>query len=203
MFYHPKMLSGINDGIAVAKEQAAQSSRSTPQTEKGRASAIHRTLIPFDGSESAHRAIAYIIRAARRGSMSEIHLINVQPSMFPGDFAWDDVMEDERQARLAAGESAIEHARKLLNENNVACKTAVRFGRTAKTIVQYAREKDVDAIVMGTRSSGLIDRLFRRSVAARVARMTDLPVMILNPGRTSRGRSAEKSYGSFTPILAP
>ena len=202
MFYHPKMMSGINDGIAVRKDPAKESHLPL-QTETSRPSAVHRTLIPVDGSESANRAIAYIIRAARRGAASEIHLINVQPQMFPGDFAWDDVVEDKVHARLADGESSLEHARKLLNENNVACETAVRFGRTAKTIVQYAREHDVDAIAMSTRRSGLIDRLLRRSVAAQVARMADIPVMILNPDKASRIRSAEKSYDWFAPILAP
>ena len=67
---------------------------------------------------------------------------------------------------------------------------------------QEYREKDIDAIVMGTRSSGPIDRLLRRSVAAQVARTADVPVMILNPDK-SRIRSAEKPFDRFTPILAP
>lgn len=202
MFYHPKMISGIHDGMEVTKDQARHSQLAM-HTDERRPAAVHRTLIPVDGSESANRAIAYIIRAARRGATSEIHLINVQPPMFPGDFAWDEVVEDERQARLGAGQSAIENARKLLDENAVASKAVVRFGRTAKTIVQYARENDVDAIVMGTRRNGLFDPLLRRSVAAQVARTADIPVMILNPDKASRIRPAEKPYDWFAPILAP
>ena len=201
MFYHPKMISGINDGIAVAKDQATHLHLPL-QNLKSRPSAVHKTLIPVDGTKDADRAIAYVIRAARRGATSEIHLINVQPAVFPGDFAWDDIVEDERQAQLAAGEDVLDRARKRLSESNVTCKTAVRFGRPAKAIVQYAREKDIDAIVMGTRSSGPIDRLLRRSVAAQVARTADVPVMILNPDK-SRIRSAEKPFDRFTPILAP
>jgi len=202
MFYHPKMISGINDGVAVRIDPARESHLPL-QTDTSTPSAVHRTLIPVDGSESANRAIAYIIRVARRGATSKIHLINVQRPMFRGDFAWDEVVEDERQARLSAGESALEDARKLLNDNDVASKAVIRFGRTAKTIVQYARENDVDAIVMSTRKSGLIDRLLRRSVAAQVARIADIPVMILNPDKASRIRSAGKSHDWFAPILAP
>ena len=110
-----------------------------------------------------------------------------------GDFAWNDVVEAEKRARLAAGETVLARARKLLHANKIPCKMAIRFGRTAKTIVQYASEKGIDAIVMGMRSRGLVARILRPSVAAQVARMANIPVMILNsgtPSRVSLGRNS-------------
>ena len=81
MFYHPKMISGFNDGIASAEEHTNQVSNGpVQQTVQSRPPAVHRTLIPVDESESSSRAIEYVIRSARFGSMSEVHLINVQPN---------------------------------------------------------------------------------------------------------------------------
>lgn len=186
MFYHPKMISGFNDGIAPSEEHTKQVSNRPVQAVQSRPPAIHRTLIPVDESESATGAIEYVIRSARFGSMSEVYLINVQPQTMQGDFAWNDVVEAERRTRFAAGEMALERARKLLQHNKIACKMAIRFGRPAKTIVQYASEKGIDAIIMGMRSRSLLVRLLRPSVAAQVARMADIPVMILNSGTPSR-----------------
>jgi nucleotide-binding universal stress UspA family protein len=201
MFYHPKMISGFNDAIASPEEHTDQVSSRPAQTVQSRPPAVHRTLIPVEESESASRAIEYVIRSARFGSMSEVHLINVQPEIMQGDFAWNDVVEAEKRTRLAAGKTAIERARKLLDDNKIACKMAIRFGRTAKTIVQYASEEGIDAIVMGMRSRGPVARLLRRSVAAQVARMADVPVMILNSGTPSRGSLGGNSLDGLRPVL--
>ena len=201
MFYHPKMISGFNDGIAPSEEHTKQVSNRPVQTVQSRPPAIHRTLIPVDESESATGAIEYVIRSARFGSMSEVYLINVQPQTMQGDFAWNDVVEAERRTRFAAGEMALERARKLLQHNKIACKMAIRFGRPAKTIVQYASEKGIDAIIMGMHSRSLLARLLRPSVAAQVARMADIPVMILNSGTQSRVSLGGNSLDSLRPAL--
>ena len=180
MFYHPEIISRmlINDGIAPAEEQANQLCTLPVQTNGS--VAAHRTLIPVDESQGASNALKYVIRAAQKGSTSEIHLINVQPLILVGEFALDEIVQIEKRARLAVGEQVIKRARRLLDKNGIACKKAtVRFGRPAMTIVQYAREQCIDAIVMGMRSRSLISRLLRRSVAADVTRMADVPVTIL------------------------
>ena len=201
MFYHPKMISGLNDGIASSAEGTNQLSSPPVQDMRTRPPAVHRTLIPVDESDSASRAIEYVIRSARFASMSEVHLINVQPQITQGDFAWNDVVEAEKRTRLAAGELILERARKLLQGNKIACKMAIRFGRTAKTIVQYASEKGIDAIVMGMRSRGPVARLLRPSVAAQVARTADIPVMILNFGTPSRVSLGGTSLDGLRPVL--
>ena len=202
MFYHPKMISGFNEGIERSAEHTNQVWSPPAQDVPSRPPAVHRTLIPVDESESASRAIEYVIRSARFGSMSEVHLINVQPEVTQDDFAWNDVVEAEKRTRLAAGELALERARKLLQDNKIACKMAIRFGRTAKTIVQYASEKGIDAIVMGMRSRSPVARLLRPSVAAQVARLADIPVMILNSGTSSRVSLGRNSLDGLRPALA-
>jgi nucleotide-binding universal stress UspA family protein len=180
MFYDPKVISGvrINDGIAPVEEQASHS-RTLVRSGGIGSDAAHRTLIPVDESKDASNAIEYVIRAVQNGSTSEIHLINVQPLVMQGDFVLNEIVQIEKRAQLAVGEQVIERARRLLGKNGIACEAAVRFGRPATTIVQYAREQCIDAIVMGMRSRSLVSRLLRRSVAADVARMADVPVIIL------------------------
>jgi nucleotide-binding universal stress UspA family protein len=201
MFYHPKMISGmrINDGIAPAEEQASQSRILVISGGIG-SDAAHRTLIPVDESKDASNAIKYVIRAAQNGSTSEIHLINVQPLVMLGDFVLNEIVQVEKRAQLAVGEQVIERARRLLGKNGIACKAAVRFGRPAITIVQYAREQCIDAIVMGMRSRSLVSRLLRRSVAAEVARMADVPVTILKAHDGPRVTLQENPLHGLRPV---
>lgn len=54
-------------------------------------------------------------------------------------------------------------------------------GRPADKIVEIAKERDVDMIVMGTHGRAGLDRLFFGSVANEVVRSAKCPVMTIRP----------------------
>lgn len=61
------------------------------------------------------------------------------------------------------------------------CEIVVRAGLPADQILSYAREREIDRIVMGTHSPGPIGKLLVGSVAEAVLRRSTTPVYIVGP----------------------
>jgi len=67
------------------------------------------------------------------------------------------------------------------HQAGVPCEIVVRPGLPADQILAYARERQIDRIVMGTHSPGPIGKLLVGSVAEAVLRTAKLPVFIVGP----------------------
>jgi len=63
----------------------------------------------------------------------------------------------------------------------IRCEVVVRPGLAADQILAYARERQIDRIVMGTHSPGPIGKLLVGSVAEAVLRTSTAPVFIVGP----------------------
>jgi nucleotide-binding universal stress UspA family protein len=61
------------------------------------------------------------------------------------------------------------------------CKVVVRCGSAADQILTFLRERNVDRVVMGSRSPGPIGKLLVGSVAEAVLRNANVPVCIVGP----------------------
>jgi nucleotide-binding universal stress UspA family protein len=68
-----------------------------------------------------------------------------------------------------------------VREAGVRCEIVVRPGLPADEILAYAREREIDRIVMGTHSPGPIGKLLVGSVAEAVLRTASSPVYIIGP----------------------
>lgn len=68
-----------------------------------------------------------------------------------------------------------------VREAGVQCEVVVRPGLPADQILAFAREREIDRIVMGTHSPGPIGKLLVGSVAEAVLRTSKIPVFIVGP----------------------
>ncbi|WP_375137158.1 universal stress protein [Halostella litorea] len=135
-----------------------------------------RILVPTDGSEGVERAIEHAVdlAAAHGASVHAVYVVNsASYGTIPMETSWEgiaDVLRDE-------GESALERVRTLAENRGVAVETALLDGSPSKEIVRYAEAEGCDLVVMGTHGRGGIDRLLLGSVAERVVRSADVPVL--------------------------
>ena len=84
----------------------------------------------------------------------------------------------------AAARSEKQHLEPLarrVREAGVRCEVVARPGLAADQILTYAREREIDRIVMGTHSPGPIGKLLVGSVAEAVLRSARMPVYIVGP----------------------
>ena len=147
-------------------------------------SLLETILVPTDFSETSGVAVQYGCSLAET-LQSTLHLVHVveSPHLSLGGAAlWGyslpafiDRLEDAAENRMAALASEW--------EPTLTIERAARVGQPFVEIIRYAREKDVDVIVMGTRGRGAMAHLLLGSVAQKVVRMASCPVLtIRDPG---------------------
>ncbi len=135
-----------------------------------------RVLVPVDGSENSDRAVKWLIKkSSLYAEPLDIHLLNVQHSfrMIHG------LRREARQVHRREGLKALASARKLFDEAGVGYAYHIGVGEAPLVIAQYAKEKKVRQIVMGTRGLGAIAGLLLGSVTMKVIHLTDVPVLLV------------------------
>lgn len=128
-------------------------------------------VVATDGSASVGRAIDVGVDLAARFD-ADVHAVSVI------DVGEVDAAPAQLRAELeTALESYAETALADVIERAPGITTAVREGRPAHQICEYAREHDADLIVTGTRGRHGENRLLLGSVAERVVRTAPVPVL--------------------------
>jgi nucleotide-binding universal stress UspA family protein len=139
-------------------------------------------LIPIDGSDPAMRAVRSFIGLARSAPAMHAILLNVEPAVplmqrmvdgRPGEVRRiEGPLRDKGEKLLAPAKAELERA-------GVRYTSFVEFGDPADVIVARAKEWTVDLIVMGTQGRGGIGSLLLGSVAQKVLRQAEVPVMLV------------------------
>jgi nucleotide-binding universal stress UspA family protein len=130
-------------------------------------------LVPTDGSDPARRAAEHAADlAAALGST--LHVINVVDlaSVHGSD------LKTVEQTLTDAGEEAVEDVVELARTAGVDdVESTVVTGRPADGIVEHASDLDASLIVIGTHGRQGVDRVLLGSVAERVVRCAEVPVL--------------------------
>ncbi|MBO6824754.1 MAG: universal stress protein [Sneathiella sp.] len=140
-------------------------------------------LAAFDGSEGSEAALR---KAAELAILCDAELISLtlfrhhsilEGSMYathadePDDI--DQIMRDHARA-IAEGGASI--------AKEMGCKKIrafVKGGPTARTIVSFAKERDNDLIVIGSRGLGSIESVLLGSVSHKVTSLAKVPVLVV------------------------
>lgn len=129
-------------------------------------------VIATDGSESAARAVTAAADLAERFD-AEVHALYVVDE---GELAGSPA--ELREELAAALESTAENALADVTERtDRAVTTAVREGRPASEIPQYAEDVDADVVAVGTRGRHGDHGYLLGSVAEAVVRRCPTPVL--------------------------
>jgi len=133
---------------------------------------IDSVVIATDGSESVTRAVRVALDLAQRFDAS-VHALYVVDTG-EVDSSPEELRDELRSALESQGEEALDAVR---NHADREVTTAVREGRPAAEITEYAREQDADMVATGTRGRHGENRFLIGSVAERVVRSCPVPVL--------------------------
>lgn len=141
---------------------------------------MKKILVPYDGSESAKRALQYVAELAKDLPGLEVHLLNVQGQpMLYGDYITGPTLQTlvdaarEHARKVIAGGAAILHA------HNVPTITHELLGDTVQEIAKAVTELGCDTVVMGTRGMNNLSNLVMGSVSTRVVHEVSVPVLLV------------------------
>lgn len=133
-------------------------------------------LIPYDGSDEGRKGAEHgIDLAAALGS--EVHALYVVdlPGVPRSVYLRDDE-EEMRERYHEYGEEVTEEIADLADAEGLECTTAIKHGSVSETIVEYADEEELDAIVIGSAYRGKLGTLLG-STMEKVVRSATVPVV--------------------------
>ena len=137
---------------------------------------VDRILVPMDDSEMAARALEYALENYAPEQLTVLHVVG-EPSPMWGSATGLALEDDIESAAAEAAEPVFERARDIASEYDATLNTAVQLGSPARGILNAA--EDYDAIVIGSHSGGLSDRLLVGNVAKKVFRRSPVPVTVV------------------------
>ncbi|MBF8269788.1 MAG: hypothetical protein HW386_1497 [Gammaproteobacteria bacterium] len=143
---------------------------------------LKRILCPTDFSEYAEHALQYACSLSEKYA-AELHLLHVLPDPATTIATYGPIagyLPDNWT------ESMTEHANRELKKipkkkwaNQIKVVRATTQGMTFVEIIQYAKEHNIDLIVIGTGTT--LNHALMGSVAEKVVRKSSCPVLLVHP----------------------
>ena len=154
-----------------------------------------RVLVPTDFSDPSLDAVHTALAMVECGH--DVHVLHVVEPV-AADLVADLPAEfNQKSSEVARRKHWREHLQSFLTEHELEGLTAVvRTGEPALSITRYAREHDVDLIVMASQGYQRGERISLGSVTERVLHNADCPVLVLRP--TGRLRRVRAKVGAQT-----
>ncbi len=141
---------------------------------------IHRILVPIDFSEHSKNALKYAIPYAVQFQAHLDLLYVVEPTIYPADFSFGQVgfpnIEEELRKR------GTEELRALVDNEvrkRVPADATVRTGKPFYEIHEFAKEKDIDLIIIATHGHTGVEHILFGSTVEKVVRKSPCPVLVV------------------------
>ncbi|MFW5906314.1 MAG: universal stress protein [Desulfobia sp.] len=141
-----------------------------------------KVLVPIDFSRNANRIVQEGVDIAGRFG-AEVHILFVaQVFQDYSEFFVPHmpVIRFEEDILSQAREKMEEFIKENFDSCS-SCKTKVLSGDAAETILTYAEEEGIDLIVMGTHGYKGLEKVLFGSVAEKVVKAANCPVLTINP----------------------
>jgi nucleotide-binding universal stress UspA family protein len=131
-------------------------------------------LVPVDFSEEAHKALVDTLEFV--GDPAKLHVIHVLSPLEPTEpgIVWKTL---DNQTRIDSIKNAFYN--KFPEEIYKALKFTVKVGNPSSEIIDYAKDNDIDLIVIPSSGRTGLSRFLLGSVAERVVRFSHCPVLVI------------------------
>lgn len=147
---------------------------------------FRHVLVPLDGSERAEAVLEHAVRLGTSRAATYTLLTVVAPRLmfarsYPG-MRTPPVDQDDLEPRLAEAQAYLDHVAGELRRSGATVATRVVVNlQTAQGILEAAATEGADLIALATRGRGAVPRLVLGSVADKVVRGAETPVLVIRP----------------------
>jgi nucleotide-binding universal stress UspA family protein len=137
-------------------------------------------LVPLDGSEFAECALDHAINLSRMTSVREIILLHVLDPLL-----WCQGGRDFIAFRNFHHTQATKYLEKIKSRLNLEGTTItseiIEGGIPASSIITYARDHEIDLVIMTSRGRTGLKKLMLGSVALSVLHDSHIPILLIRP----------------------
>lgn len=137
---------------------------------------FEKILIATDGSEKNKSAVEEAVKIARACG-STVYAIYVMDESLMKSAIEVPIAENLYKRIREEGEEAVNWVKETAQGVNL--ETSILSGRPARAITEFAEQKEVDLIVVGTQGKSGIERFLLGSVADEVIRTAGCPVLTI------------------------
>lgn len=129
----------------------------------------------MDGSKTSFRALDVAIELARacQATILGLHSISFLPTEFMPSVVPYRIYQKKEAGKF------MEEAKVRAAKKGILFKYAIVFGSPVEQIMQVARSKKCDIIVIGARGKGRVKELFLGSVSHAVLHSSTIPVLVV------------------------
>ena len=139
---------------------------------------MKRLVIATDGSKASRTAVEDGIELARE---LDARVLFVYVKAFPPGLLGEPFYQRKLSHEAAEARDAVEAAMREAAEQDVEADWEILQGEPAKEIIGFARDRDADLIVIGSRGLGALADTFLGSVSRAVVHGADRPVLVARP----------------------
>jgi universal stress protein A len=141
---------------------------------------LKKILVPTDFSECSRKALQYAIPFAKQFNAS-ILLLNIVPVnyLIGSEFEAIDFVSLEEKLEKDSKTHLAEFAQEPIKKQ-ITTESLVKIGRPAHEIIQIAKEREIDLIIMSTHGHTRLKHIFIGSVTENVMRHAACPVLIVH-----------------------
>lgn len=140
---------------------------------------IKSIMVPIDFSEYSKNALKYAIDFAKQFNAKMYLIYVVEPIIYPADFSMGQIAIPSADIDLQsrANEELINLAKTIGSGLHV--ETIIKTGKPFVEIIDTAKEKDVDLIIIATHGHTGVEHLLFGSTTEKVVRKAPCPVLTL------------------------
>lgn len=135
-------------------------------------------LVPHDGSDLADRVLPYVAGLARRAGGRVVLVRATAPGGFP-----TFPSEEAHRAAIRLDQEGLDAVAEKLRDDGLAVEAHVEADDPARAILAAAERHGADLIALSTHGRSGLGRWVYGSVADRVLRHADVPVLLIPPDR--------------------
>lgn len=141
-----------------------------------------KILFPTDFSVASDYVMPYVISMAKRYK-ARIFLLHVVDTTYDisGFYIPHISVEKIIKEMADTAEKRLKTLGNTVSEKVKTCETIVKSGIPHKEILKFAKDKNVDVIIMGTHGRAGIDHFVFGSTTERVIKQANCPVMTIRP----------------------
>lgn len=139
---------------------------------------MNTILLPVDGSENSGRAVQRAIELSK-DTGAKLLVVTAFPPIVSGNVKSFFSPEEIQSYYQDEGEKALASAKAKLDAEGIAYEAEVLVGQVAQSIADYAKKKQADTIIMGTRGLGSVTGMLLGSVTTKVLSLVDTPVLLV------------------------
>jgi nucleotide-binding universal stress UspA family protein len=145
--------------------------------------ALKNVLVATDFGEPAEAAVMYG-RALARAFGATLHVLHVVQDVYHASYGSEFYIPEDPDVQHEVNEAVrkqLDTVVREATEDGMTIRSALRMSNApAPTIVQFAKDQNIDLIVMGTRGRKGVAHLLLGSVAEHVVRTAPCPVLTVH-----------------------